>query len=307
MTGTAVVLLVSGALLTGAGARALAGARWPARDPVGAIVLWQAIGLTSGLSLVGAGVVHGVSPLGPALLPALESLARNAVALRPWAGLGWSHLAALAAAAALGGRLVTVLPVAVVRTLRARRRHRAMVDLLTTPWPDRPGARVLDHPLPVAYCLPGLRSRVVVSTGALDRLEPAQLDAVLAHEQAHLTERHDLVVLPFVAWGAALPWSSGVRRSQFAVATLIELRADDRARATHRAADLATAIRRVESAGGSTTATAPSLTSAVAAATRVARLEDPEPPLPRAARRLVRLAALAMVTVPTVVLLLGWN
>lgn len=299
MTAVAIALVVCGALLTGLGSRLLAGAAWPGRDPVGGIVLWQAIGLTSGLSLIGAGVVYGISPLGDALLPALAALADNTARLRPWAGLDWWHLTTLLAAVLLGTRLFGVLVVAAARTLRTRRRHRGMVDLLTTPWPDRPGARVLDHPLPVAYCLPGLRSRVVVSTGALDQLEPDQLDAVLAHEQAHLDERHDLVVLPFVAWGTALPWSAGVRRSQFAVATLIEMRADDRARAATGAAPLATAVRRVE--GG----TASTLTFAAAAAVRIARLERQEPPLPPAKRLLVRLTALAMVAVPTTILLLG--
>jgi Zn-dependent protease with chaperone function len=300
MAWLAVALVVTGAVLTGLGSRLLAGATWPARDPVGAIVLWQAIGVTSGLSLIGAGVVYGVAPLGDALVPALRVLAGNTADLRPAAGLDWWHLGTLLAATLLGGRLLGVLVAAGVRTVRARRRHRGMLDLLTTPWPDRPGARVLDHPLPVAYCLPGLRSRVVVSTGALDRLEPDQLDAVLAHEQAHLDERHDLVVLPFVAWGSALPWSAGVRRSQFAVAGLLEMRADDRAGAAAGAASLAAAVRRVDGATAPTT-----LTFAAAAAARIARLERPQPPLPTAARAVVRLGALAMVAVPTVILLLG--
>ena len=30
--------------------------------------------------------------------------------------------------------------------------------------------------------------------------------AVVAHKRAHLNQRHDLVVLPFVAWQTALPF-----------------------------------------------------------------------------------------------------
>ena len=93
-----------------------------------------------------------------------------------------------------------------MRTLRSRARHRELLDLLATPWPAAPGARVLEHPVPVAYCLPGLRSRLVVSAGVLDCLEVDQVWAVLAHERTHLRERHDLVVLPFVAWGATAPF-----------------------------------------------------------------------------------------------------
>ena len=50
---------------------------------------------------------------------------------------------------------IGVLVFVTVRTLRARARHRNLLDLLGTPWPAAPHARVLDHPLPVAYCLPG--------------------------------------------------------------------------------------------------------------------------------------------------------
>lgn len=300
MTTISIALLVLGIALAGPGSRLLASARWPGRDPVGALVLWQAVGLASGLSLLGAGVTYGLSPLAGSLLPAVEAFWHNTLALRPWAGLRGPHLAVLAATAVLGGRLVGVLLAATVRTLLARRRHRHMIDVLTTPWPDRPGARVLDHPLPVAYCLPGLRSRVVVSTGALDQLDRDQLDAVLAHERAHLAERHDLVVLPFVAWGTALPWSAGVRRSQFAVASLIEMRADDRARSECGAAELAAAVRTVEGGAARTP-----ITFAAAAASRIARLEAADPPMPRAARFAVRLAALALVAVPTAVLMLG--
>ena len=86
---------------------------------------------------------------------------------------------------------------------------------------------MLDHPVPVAYCLPGLRSRLVLSAGVLDALEPAAVQAVLAHERAHLRERHDLVVLPFVAWGATAPFVRGMVCAQLAVAALVEMRADD--------------------------------------------------------------------------------
>ena len=163
------------------------------------------------------------------------------------------HVLALLLAAALAARLVGVLGVVTVRTLLARRRHRDLLDLLGTPWPAVPGARVLDHPVPVAYCLPGLRSRLVVSAGVLDTLDPHAVRAVLAHEQAHLRERHDLVVLPFVAWGATAPFVRGMVCAQVAVAALIEMRADDVAAARTCAAELTGALR---SMGGAAPAAA---------------------------------------------------
>ena len=66
----------SGWLLAEPVSRALAAAHWPARDPVGALLVWQAVGLAGGLALVGAGVVYGLAPLGPDL-PAGAARARG--------------------------------------------------------------------------------------------------------------------------------------------------------------------------------------------------------------------------------------
>ena len=302
MIPNAAALLVLGVLLAEPVSRALASARWPALDPTGALLLWQAVGLAGGLALLGAGVSFGLAPLGSSLPAAVGALAGH---LRRWdwpPELGPWQLLALAATAALAARLFGVLGLAVTRTLHARRRHRDLLDVLATPWPAMAGARVLAHPLPVAYCLPGLRSRLVVSEGTLAALSPAELAAVLAHERAHLRERHDLVVLPFVAWGATAPWVPGMARAQVAVAALVEMRADDvaRARAGHLA--LAGALRRV--GGAATLSGGATLTSFSAAVSgRLDRLDHRLGSLPHALRLLPRLAALALVAVPTLVLL----
>lgn len=306
---TALGLLLLGVLLAEPVSRSLAAARWPARDPVGALLAWQSVGLAGGLALVGAGVVYGLAPFGDSLPAALGTvvgalpggalpggaLAGVAVA----GGFGVANVLALLASVALGARLLGVLAGTVWRTTRARRRHRDLLDLIGTPWPEAPGARVLDHPIPVAYCLPGRRSRLVLSAGVLDALEPQGVRAVLAHERAHMRERHDLVVLPFVAWGAAAPFVRGMVCAQLAVAALIEMRADDVAAARAEPAELVGALRRV---GGSAPAAA--LSSFTAALdSRIARIVAPPPPLPVAVRVLIRLSALALVAVPTVALL----
>ena len=186
-------LLLFGIALAEPVSRRLAMAHWPTRDPVGGLLVWQAVGLAGGLALLGAGVVYGLAPLGPSLPAATGALVESLASGTGLPALGPDHLLALALAVALAMRLVGVLGVVSVRTLLARRRHRDLLDLLGTPWPAVPGARVLNHPVPVAYCLPGLRSRLVVSAGVLDTLDPHAVRAVLAHEQAHLRERHDLV------------------------------------------------------------------------------------------------------------------
>jgi Zn-dependent protease with chaperone function len=293
-------LFLLGVLLAEPVSRSLARAHWPARDPVGALLVWQAIGLAGGLALLGSGIVYGLAPLGPTLPSALRAAA-GTLAEGELPDLGLTHVLALLAALALALRLVGVLLAVTVRTLRARQRHRDLLDLLATPWPDVPHARVLDHPLPVAYCLPGLRSRLVVSAGVLDALDPPAVKAVLAHEQAHLRERHDLVVLPFVAWGATAPFVRGMVCAQVAVAALVEMRADDVASAAVTPKQLTGALRTV--GGAAPAAALSSFTDALDR--RLLRITSPPAPLPAAVRVLVRLAAVGLVAVPTGLLLLS--
>lgn len=293
-------LLVFGVGLAEPASRVLARARWPERDPVGALLVWQAIGLAGGMALLGAGLRYGTAPLDRPLPEALGIVLDDLTRARLPPALDPLHVLALLAALALALRLLGVLAVVTVRTLRARAHHRDLLDLLGTPWPAAPGARVLDHPVPVAYCLPGLRSRLVVSAGALDTLEVPEVWAVLAHERTHLRERHDLVVLPFVAWGATAPFVRGMVTAQLAVAALIEMRADDVAACRASPAELSGAL---SSMGG--TAPAAALSSFTCALDRrLARIVEPPLPLQPAVRVLVRLAAAVLLAVPVAALML---
>jgi len=161
---------------------------------------------------------------------------------------------------------------------------------------------VVDHPAAAAYCVPGIRSRIVISAGALDLLDQAELAAVLAHERAHLRERHDLVVLPFTALLRAFRWSAVAREAHAAVALLVEMLADDRALRHRPARELATALLRVGAAGG---VHAPAGALAVAdlgtggqVAARVSRLLRPAPRLPIVAVALIGVVAAATVAIP---------
>ena len=296
---TALGLLVLGVLLAEPVSRALARAHWPSRDPVGALLLWQAIGLGGGISLVGAGLAFGLAPLGTNVVDAGGSALASFASGR-YPELGVLHLIALVVALVVLVRLVFVLATTTARTLRTRRRHRDLLDVLATPWPAAPGTRVLDHPVPVAYCLPGRGSRLVVSAGVLDRLDTTAVRAVLAHERAHLRERHDLVVLPFVAWGATAPFVRGMVCAQLAVAKLIEMRADDVGRSR---CDGAALVRALKTVGGSAPAAAlSSFTDALDA--RIARITAPPPSPSTASRVLVRAGSVVLVVAPLVALLL---
>jgi hypothetical protein len=67
----------------------------------------------------------------------------------------------------------------------------------------------------------------VVSQGAVAALDPAEFDAVLAHEQVHARGRHDLLVQPFIAWRQTFPFLPTAATALGAVELLIEMLADD--------------------------------------------------------------------------------
>lgn len=201
---------------------ALARTAWPTRAPARALLLWQAIALAGGFSMIGAFAATGL-----ALLPVAEV----------GAGVAFGAAAALAAYL-LGHLVVTVIVVA-----RSRRRHRTLLALLTSPHPTRAATLVLEDSVPLAYCVPrGWQSLTVLSRGLLDRLDADELRAVIAHERAHLDQRHDILLVAFRAWQNALPWFPIAARAAQEVDVLVELLADDSARRVVPDATLARAI-----------------------------------------------------------------
>jgi hypothetical protein len=220
------------------------------------------------------------------------------------------HWVAQTLAAVLALELLGVLVLSGVRTARTRRRHRALLELVVRPGTSSSAADtlLLDHPAPVAFCIPGVRPLVVLSSGMVEELDGAQVDAVVAHERAHLAERHHLLLLPFVAWRAALPVLPAADRAHDAVRDLVEMRADDVALTSLSGPDprrtLAAAIVAVAGgAGGSVPAGALAVTGG-AVAVRVRRLLAPAEPLPPSARWTALASALALLLVPTLLLVL---
>jgi Zn-dependent protease with chaperone function len=315
----AVVILAAVAIGCIPAAGALAHARWPRRSPVPAILLWQGLGLGWGLATIGT--LLGVGAAATQVSVAAGAAARIA----DFAGkflfsasngppapaltlLGVVQMGCLLAGLVLLTVLLWVLVAASAVVFRARRRQRTLLRLLAHGDPKVPGALVVDHPAAAAYCLPGLRSAIVVSAGALDLLDAEELAAVLAHERAHLRERHDLVLLPFAALLRAFRWAPVARQAQRAVALLVEMHADDRALRHRPARELATALLRVGAAGGGgvpagalAAADSPSECDVTA---RVIRILRPSPGLCPAARLLTGLTAAAAVGVPAILLAL---
>ena len=300
----------------------LSRAQWPARSPFTAMILWQAIALAGGLSMIGAMLVYGLEPIGDNLIAGLRALAGMVLYNAPTTALGFWHIFALSAAALLTAHLVFTLLLTYYKIERQRRRHRELLSLLASPSAEGTGTLVISHNSPVAYCLPGgARSVTVLSDGLMAALEPAELRAVLIHENAHLSQRHHLLLWAFAAWRQALPWLPTTRLAQESVNSLIEMLADDVALKTESKATLIKAIAIVASgsagnAGGAElrqevsslalsgldAAGTSGADSARTTASRVSRLLSPRPELPAPVRSMVMAGSVLLLALPTALL-----
>ena len=289
---------------------ALSRAAWPARAPFAAMVLWQSIALAGGLSMIGAMLCYGLVPLGENLASGLRGLFRVFLGKESLDTLGVLHAFALSAAALLSAHLVFTLWLTYFRIQRQRRRHRDLLDVLSSPSRDRPDTVVISHQAPVAYCLPGgSRSVTVLSEGLLELLSPDELRAVLLHEQTHLAQHHHLLLWAFAAWRSALPWLPTSKLAQQAVSSLIEIMADDVALRSVDKSTLITAIALVASGSAQLPADTlladnaaqidtPSTTSA-----RLGKLLAPAPALSAGRQLLVIAGAVLLLAIPTALLL----
>jgi Zn-dependent protease with chaperone function len=281
----------------------LSTARWPSRSPATALALWQGIALGGGLAMIGSLLAFGAAP-GGSLVGAAQALLPVFVAGPIPEGFGVVQIASLTLAVGLTVHLALNLATTAVRAERSRRRLHRMVDLLADPADDASGARVLSHPIPLAYCVPGLRTATVITEGLVDLLDADELRAVIAHERAHLDQFHHLVLLAFRAWHQALPWFPIANRAERAVALLTEMLADDRARRELGAAPLHAALVRVGAAGepGPYADTGGVNPDAGMLEQRLARLEPGRDPFDPRARLACWAATAGIVAVPVGVL-----
>src|SRR6202008_2426088 len=131
----------------------------------------------------------------------------------------------------------------------------------------------------------------ILTTGAVQALDPGQLDAVLAHERAHLAGRHHRLVAMARIGHEVLPFLPLMRDAEEQVARLVELHADDAATRARDPRLLATALV-VLAAGASP---APALAAgATDSVHRIRRLLAPAQPLGRRRRPLLRATAVAL-------------
>ena len=285
-------------LLVGPVPALLARATWPMRAPRAAIVLWQSIALAGVLSAFSAGIAIASRLFvpGPDGKPTATITSEIEV-------LGWqlwiAYVLVFALTLLIGARLTLAVVQVAIATRRRRAHHRMVVDLVGKS--QKSGLRVLDVAQPLAYCLPGVRSRVVVSQGTLTTLADKEITAILSHERAHLRARHDLVLEMFTAVHAAFPRFVRSANALDAVRLLIEMLADDAAVRAAGPTPLARAL--VACAAGRTPAGALAA-GGPTTVLRVRRLGGRGNSIALAIG--AYLAAAAVLVVPTVALAVPW-
>ena len=296
----AAVLLVYAACAGTVGSRMLGRARWPARAPLLAIITYLAAAwsVVAALGLAGLTLAIHATALGGGLsrlIGACVVRLRDTYATpggAAVAGLGLTLAAAVMARTALTA----------VTHLRAVRqhalRHAQTARLVGRPDPDL-GVTLVDHVQPAAYCVAGPHPTVILTTAALQTLDPGQVGAVLAHERAHLASHHHRLLAIARIGRRVLPFLPLMRDADTQITRLVEMHADDAATAGRDAGPLATALVVLAAAGP-----APGLAAAATdAVQRIQRLLRPAEPLSRVRRQLLRAGAAALALTPVLLAL----
>lgn len=268
---------------------------WSSRAPRAAVLGWQALS-TSVMAAILLAAVALALPFIPLRFSLAVLLHTQTIAIveHYQTPLGaWPGIVGLGVVAMLAARLVATTVRSFRRRRRVRRSQLASLRLVGQPHPD--GFTVIDHDVPVAYCLPGGSGTVVLSSAALSLLDDRERDLVLGHERVHLRARHDL----------ALAWSDALARTfrfvpMFAVAhdevaTLLEMSADDAATGPEDRRRLAKALVKLGSGVRPETSLAASDTATVQRVRRLVGERRPVAPGPRIA---IGAATLVVLVLP---------
>ncbi|MFF6774253.1 M56 family metallopeptidase [Streptomyces sp. NPDC012637] len=202
-------------------------ARWVQQLPRLALAVWVA----SGALFAGSAALLPAQLILPSKTGHRLSDALFALRLPPpgrLLELGPLEHTALGVALAVLAIPVTGFVRALLRARCRRSRHAETLRLVGR-YDASLGATVLEHERPAVYCLPGRSRRIVVSSGAIDTLTEPQLAAALAHERAHISGRHHLLVAAAESFASVFPYLPLARHGGTAVPLLLEMAADDRA------------------------------------------------------------------------------
>jgi hypothetical protein len=297
----AAVLVLYAACVGALGSRMLGRAGWAARAPRLAIItyltaVWSVI---VALGLAGLTLAVHATALGGGLSQLIGAcvLRLRAEYATP-GGAAVAGLGLILAGAVLARTVLTAITH--LRAVgRQASRHAQAARVLGHPEPGL-GAVLVDHPQPAAYCVAGRHPTVVLTSGALQALDPGQLSAVLAHERAHLAGHHHRLLALARIGRQVLPFLPLMRDTEAQVTRLVEMHADDAAMRSHDPGPLAAALVVLATAASPPPALAAAATDAVQ---RIHRLLGPAEPLGRARRQLLRATAGALALTPVLLAL----
>jgi Zn-dependent protease with chaperone function len=299
----ALVLLVYAACAGTLGARVLARARWTARAPLLGILTYLAAewSVLAAVGLAGLTLAVHATALGGGLSHLIGACVRRLRALYATPGGATVAELGLILAGAVLARTALTAAGQFRAAGRQALRHAQTARLAGHHEPDL-GAVVVEHPQPAAYCVAGRCPTVIVTTGAVAALDSGQLDAVLAHERAHLAGRHHTLKALARIGCQVLPFVPLLRDAEAQVARLAELHADDSA--LHVATPRALATALIVLATPAQAAPAPALAAAATdAVQRIHRLLGPTEPLGPLRRHLLRATTATLALTPVLVAL----
>ena len=292
----AAVLLAYAACVGTLGSRMLRQARWTGRAPLLAIVTYLAAGwsVVAALGLAGLVLAVHATALGGDLSHLIGACVLRLRA--EYATPGGAAVAGLGLI--LAGAVLARTAVTATTHLRAvgrqALRHAQTARLVGVPEPAL-GAVLVEDSRPAAYCVAGRHPTVVLTTGAVAALNPGQLDAVLAHERAHLDSHHHRLLAMARIGRQVLPFLPLMRDADAQVARLVELHADDAAKRVRGPGPLATALVALATTGSPAPALAAAATDTVQ---RIHRLLDPDEPLGTGRRQMLRATAAVLALTP---------
>ncbi|HWH30872.1 MAG TPA: M56 family metallopeptidase [Mycobacteriales bacterium] len=258
------------------------------------VFAWQALSLTAlaSVALAGLTLVVPASSMGGDL----ASMLRACVFTLQAAYAAPTELPGVTAGVALAST-TTVWPAGWVlwHLFLARRERRAALDSLTLVSRDdvELGVTVVDTDVAAAYCLPGRHGRIILTSAAVSGLDREELAAVIAHERAHLRERHHVPVAVAKGLARAFPMMPLFAAAATEIGRLVEMRADD---AAARDTDQISVAAALVALAGMRAPRAALAAAHTAGAIRVRRLLEPAGPV-GIGRPLTVLVALTLVLV----------
>ncbi|MGB3375618.1 MAG: M56 family metallopeptidase [Microbacterium sp.] len=196
----------------------------------GGIIVWLA-------SLLALGPVMAWMSTGPVLLPAdVAAICQKCLAAaNPFSGTATQAAIPAALLLSLPAAIAFALAVGIARQMyrRSRRSRDAARSLLHSRQHRSLHGYdfdVIESDRLVALTFPIRHGGIVLSTATLRTLERDELIAVLAHESAHIRQRHHLIAAVVDSIAVYLPWVPLVRAARDALPHYLEIAADNHAR-----------------------------------------------------------------------------